>query len=315
MADNIRNRPAHGQSGPRNDGPRGSGGGHGQVPPTSVLPLYREAGEARPRLAADSHGGLWFDRFFDAYHWTRDGRLDIHKDGRESLQGRWLEKLAGTGANPRRVGDGAHLAAYRARLERLAAALNGECRVFVSDWNFVTGMGLPHPLENGLAWHPTLGTPYLAGAGVKGLTRAFLKQWTDLDAALIERWFGPDLEDPKKEAAAGEFVFFDAVPVEPPALTVDVMTPHMGQWYAEGGGIEGHLPPEKVPADWHDPVPVKFLAVKEIKLVFAIAPRRRPGDAEGLATLFEGLEQALRLLGAGAKTAVGYGRFGRPKRG
>ncbi|SMF95244.1 CRISPR-associated protein Cmr6 [Methylomagnum ishizawai] len=285
------------------------------------LPLYREAAEARPGLRPDGHAGLWFDRFFNAYHWDAgEGVLAIDKNGgkkgEKSRQDQWLDALVRASArDPAPLAR--RLAAYRARVERLVKARGGRTQAFRSDWNFVTGMGLPHPLENGLAWHPTLGVPYLAGAGVKGLLRGFFTHWTDLDGGLIERWFGPELDGPEDEAAAGEFVFFDAVPVVPPALMVDVMTPHMGKWYEEGGEIEldekGRLPPERVPADWHDPVPVKFLAVRDIRLLFAIAPRRRgAGDvpeAEALKALFDGLRGALEWVGAGAKTAVGYGRF------
>jgi CRISPR-associated protein Cmr6 len=315
------NRPHGSGQGPhRHGGGNGNRGGNaGANGPSSdgLLPLYKGADTPRPNLADDSHGGLWFDRFFDAYRRDPEKVLVVDKDKKGSRQDLWLTKLAGSSANPRRIGDSVQLGAYRERLERLVAAQGGETRVFASDWNFATGMGLPHPLENGLAWHPMLGVPYLAGAGVKGLLRAFFEEWTDLEdnhPGLIQKWFGPNQDSAEKNPAAGDFVFFDAVPVEPPALTVDVMTPHMGDWYAEGGKIKlehGQLPPDKVPADWHSPVPVKFLAVKDVRLLFAIAPRcRSAADADGLETLLKGLGEALRLLGAGAKTAAGYGRFG-----
>lgn len=300
----------------RNGPPRG-----GHEAPTPVLPLYREAHDAPPGLADTSHRGLWFDRFFNAYHWKdgKDGALDIDKSRRKkdekSWQDRWLGGLAGE------VGDPARLKGYAQRLAILAQAQGGDTREFQSEWNFVTGMGLPHPLENGLVFHPTLGVPYLPASGVKGLVRAFLRDRTDLDGQYIEDWFGPDLGgvpagEQAERAAAGAFVFFDAVPVAPPTLAVDVMTPHMGKWYAEGGKIkadgQGHLPADAVPADWHDPIPIKFLAVKDIRLQFALAPRRRgvPNEADAREALFDALGQALSLLGAGAKTAAGYGRFG-----
>lgn len=307
-----RRPPPKGLGGDRRDG--GNGG------PAALLPLYH--GSGAPRLEPTSHRGLWFDRFFAAYVREADGTLAIDKSRKDKQKrshlDQWLAALV-----QEQWGDPERLASYAERLRRLVVAQGGTVRRFAADWNFVTGMGLPHPLENGLAWHPTLGTPYLPASGVKGLVRAFLSDWTDLEErhpGLIDRWFGPHQEDlPVGErGAAGTYIFFDAVPTAPPALTVDVMTPHQGNWYAEGGSIKadaaGRLPPDQLPADWHDPIPIKFVAVRAIELQFAIAPRHPAAAAatpEGLDTLFAGLEQALGGLGAGAKTAAGYGRFRR----
>mgnify|MGYP001208129626 CR=1 FL=1 len=108
---------------------------------------------------------------------------------------------------------------------------------------------------------------------------------------------------------AGRFRFFDALPVEPVTLAADVMTPHLAKWYEQGGAIEDwRLEPDKVPADWHAPVPVPFLVVKEAKLLFGMAPRR-PEFAQELPRVFAALKQALDWLGAGAKTAADYGRM------
>jgi CRISPR-associated protein Cmr6 len=93
------------------------------------------------------------------------------------------------------------------------------------------------------------------------------------------------------------------------------MTPHMGDWYEKGGVIEAKNYAKALPADWHDPVPVGFLAVKEISLLFGVAvrsglPDREKEQAESeLETVFGYLKNALEWLGAGAKTAAGYGRF------
>jgi CRISPR-associated protein Cmr6 len=92
------------------------------------------------------------------------------------------------------------------------------------------------------------------------------------------------------------------------------MTPHQGQWYEQGGAIEHwRREPEKVPADWHAPVPVPFLVAVAPKLLFAIAPRQAAAAGE-LAEVFKALKQALEWLGAGAKTAVGYGHLQQDER-
>ncbi|WP_240905533.1 type III-B CRISPR module RAMP protein Cmr6 [Thiorhodococcus mannitoliphagus] len=159
-----------------------------------------------------------------------------------------------------------------------------------------------------MAWHHTLGVPYLAGSAVKGLVRAWVEVWDDsLDDEQRQQrlvtWFG-SLDQ------AGAFLFFDALPIAPVNLRADVMTPHMGKWYEQGGEIQDwRHEPDKVPADWHAPVPVPFLVASKPQLLFGIAPRHRDCPKEELDAVFKALKQALDWLGAGSKTAVGYGQM------
>lgn len=245
--------------------------------------------------------GLWYTRFFDRY--SDDGTLD--EDAKRS----WVSD------NARPTGDRALLAQAVDRQRNLVAATGGRTRTFASDWHFATGLGLPHPVENGLNWHPTLGVPYLPGSGIKGLVRAWIECWdeslgapdSETRRARIADWFGT-INDRDGSGTAGRFVFFDALPVAPVQLAADVMTPHLGKWYEQGGELGSLNEAERIPADWHDPVPVPFLVVKSACMQFGIAPR--PGQSgEGLDEVMQALEQALAWLGAGAKTAVGYGRF------
>lgn len=261
------------------------------------LPLYRQ--DPEPTLATEGNRGLWYNRFFNRYtaEWT------IPDTGKTQ----WVSENAGI------VGPREALQTQALRQLALITALGGRGGVFETDWHFATGLGLPHPVENGLIWHHTLGVPYLAGSAVKGLVRAWVEVWDDtLNAEektrRIIRWFG-DLQQ------AGQFRFFDALPVEPVMLTADVMTPHMDQWYEKGGkiGESGEELHRRIPADWHDPVPVPFLVVQKAKLLVGIAPRhppRHPEFAGELPQVFAALKQALDWLGAGAKTAAGYGRMG-----
>ena len=256
------------------------------------LPLYRQ--DPEPTLATEGNRGLWYNRFFNRYtaEWT------IPDTGKTQ----WVSENAGI------IGQREVLQTQALRQLALITALGGRGAVFETDWHFATGLGLPHPVENGLAWHHTLGIPYLAGSGVKGLVRAWVEVWDDtLNAEektrRIIRWFG-DLQQ------AGQFRFFDALPVELVMLTADVMTPHMDQWYEKGGkiGESGEDLHRRIPADWHNPVPVPFLVVQKAKLLVGIAPRR-PEFAGELPQVFAALKQALDGLGAGAKTAAGYGRM------
>ncbi len=180
-----------------------------------------------------------------------------------------------------------------------------------AEWHFVTGLGNAHPVENGLAWHHTLGVPFLTGAAVKGLLRAWCEAWVDgFDEGRLRAWFGPSQQELEAgaERATGGLIFFDALPVRPVRLKADIMTPHYGQWYAEGASRPNK--PDTTPADWHDPLPVKFLVVdRGAEFRFAIA--RRPGapDEADPAAAMDALKEALQHMGAGAKTAAGYGRM------
>jgi len=174
---------------------------------------------------------------------------------------------------------------------------------------FVTGTGLPHPVENGFLWHHTLGVPYLPGSGVKGIVLSWDRDWAndggdnhkDLRAKVLGR--GPKRRgnaaaDP---GSAGRIAFLDALPPEPVMLDLDGVTPHDHPYYTGGG--------KEPPADWHSPNPIPFLAVaKGVKFRFALLPRSdaKPDD---LKAAVNWLQCALERLGAGAKTAVDHGRF------
>jgi len=132
-----------------------------------------------------------------------------------------------------------------------------------------------------------------------------LRAWAreqDQDRPCIERIFGPD---DHHAAGVGSVLFFDAIPPTPVCLQADVMTPHYGKYYQDE-------PARTPPADWHDPVPIPFLVVADAQtFAFALAPRRlnHSQDKQDCETVTRWLEEALAWLGAGAKTAVGYGRF------
>jgi len=139
--------------------------------------------------------------------------------------------------------------------------------------------------------------------------------------ARIARWFGAakggdEGASNESEEGAGCFIFFDALPSKPVNLGCDVMTPHMGKWYEKGGDYTPLDEATTAPADWHSPVPIPFMVVKAATdFNFMIAPRttgNTQADAQTLAdlpTAMQALKDALEWLGAGAKTAAGYGRM------
>lgn len=280
-----------------------------------MRPIYQTGETAE--LQDDSHKGLWFERFFDyASDWS------IGDTQKKNFLNKFKESC----------GDKHDLHSNAFRQIEMVEALGGESVILETTWNFVTGIGLPHPVENGLSWHPTLGVPFLSGSGVKGLLRAWVEEWMEFSnnnekLPLLYCWFGSENKDPrertelrkneshplhgnKNDTVAGDLIFFDAIPIEPVALTKDIITPHMGKWYEKGGEIANvSNEPEKVPADWHDPVPVPFLAVKKAKFLFSIVPSKRLVDKSEVKKALDALVTAIEFLGVGAKTAVGYGRM------
>jgi CRISPR-associated protein Cmr6 len=262
--------------------------------------------EQRPERCPDNaHHGLWFDRFINGY----DSNWQLKADKDHDAKRQWIDTVADSGSGP--CGDRDQLSAQQLRRDQLARAIGGQTRCYSTDWHFATGLGLPHPVENGLLWHPTLGVPYLTGAAVKGMVRAFAETWMDPIANPRQRqsWFGSQQHGDIPEQA-GDYIYFDALPIAPIRLIGDIMTPHMGNWYQQGGGRNA-LDRGTCPGDWHEPVPIPFLVVKDASFQFAIAPRGPHGNPEDLTRLLDLLDQALAWIGAGAKTAVGYGSMGR----
>ena len=277
-----------------------------------ATPLYEHARhQSLPQ--GTFHSGLWWERFFNAY---RDDDFGAPKEN----AARFVTDLAG------QCGDAAQLEAARERIGSVVNVCGGRIAVYRLDcWHLVTGLGIEHPTENGFSWHRTLGTPYLPGSSVKGLVRGWI-EWNGAEHTYygrIEDWFGSPDKDPQTwpesyASRAGWFIFFDSLPTGPVTLAADVMTPHMGQWYENGGEIaarNGAPDPEVVPADWHSPNPIIFLVVKEAVFQFGVAIRENlPAEARQSAEselddVMKVLSEALQWAGAGAKTAAGYGRM------
>lgn len=254
-------------------------------------------------LPDGANRGLYFNKFVN--RWPENPCLGTFK-GLETRKKDWLKKFAG--------GVDASTA-EASRIKSLAEALDGNACNYISTGPFVTGMGLEHPVENGFLFHHTLGVPYLPGSSIKGMIRAWAENWCALEEKdedyknhIDEIWrlFGGPIVRGKKEirsAGVGSLIIFDALPVSKVTLYTEVLTPHNGDWRITD------KPLENPPADWVSPTPIPFLAVKEGAMFqFAMAPRT-PADADLLEPAFVYLQDALEWIGAGAKTAVGFGRF------
>lgn len=240
------------------------------------LPLYRSVREHYPGAQSTPNAALIFDRFITwGDGWKAGGE---HK--RETF-----EKVAGYQA------DAKLLTAFLERQKQQVEELDGLTLEGETLGRFVSGLGGAHPFETGFVWHRTLGVPYLPGSGVKGAVRAWAEQWLEEEDEAA-RLFG----DTNRQ---GSLVMLDSLPVKPPRLETDVMTPHFGEYYGEG----------KPPADYLSPNPVAFLAVVAgSKFRFSLIPSRKrdKGLVERGAEL---LKEALETIGAGAKTSGGYGSF------
>lgn len=253
-----------------------------------IRPLYDVAVQEPVDWRPDGHAGLWFDKFCN--HWqVRDNSWTMSsQDKGNNAKLDWIRTVA-----DHQIGIKEQLDDSALRLARLIHGRNGRIAIFTTEARFVTGLGRSHPIENGFAWHPTWGTPYLPGSSVKGLVRSWAKMDADPppDAKTLERLLGA----PGK---AGRMCFLDAVPIAPVRLEADVMTPHYAGWSKSDP-----------PGDWRSPIPIPFLATAAgASFLFGIIPCREVANGD-LDTVSAWLRSALACVGAGAKTAVGYGRF------
>lgn len=162
------------------------------------------------------------------------------------------------------------------------------------DNRFLIGLTGNGALETGCSLSRNYGMPYIPGSSIKGVVRAWAKQYLLDSTAAIEQLFGTyDTDQPNR--VSGTVIFHDAwwIPedgVKP--FVLDVVTTHH-QAYYNGGQAE--------PSDKDSPIPNHLLAVQG-SFLFVI--EGEPAAIELCQTL---LEKALENNGIGAKTAAGYG--------
>ncbi|MCX7683499.1 MAG: type III-B CRISPR module RAMP protein Cmr6 [Anaerolineae bacterium] len=286
-----------------------------------TYPIPKASAEAWRAYQSQSpqNPGLVFERF--APDWS--AQATRKKEGLEAVR-EAAEKA-----------DKALLKAWQDRWEATVKAAHAEPFSLKTDWRFIAGLGRKGALEVGFTFHRD-GFPILPGSSVKGVARAWAliqiaeklktSALKNLDDALsadgdkdskerktYEDWKAEQSEEVQKlaedfraifgtTAVAGQAVFFDAIPADLPKLELDIMNPHYPNYYS---GSE-------YPTDWQSPVPIYFLTVAaKTAFRFAVGWRGDP-DVEGqrLQTQAQGwLTGGLIHLGAGAKTAAGYGYF------
>lgn len=204
-----------------------------------------------------------------------------------------------------------------------------EIKNFRSLWHLAIGLGQASVYDNALTLHHIYGIPYLPASSIKGLLRNYIlnlyfqdREDLALQDAVFRSIFGIEPEHRSALSSAdrpahentymkGKVIFFEAFPIQAPEIVADVMTPHYQPYYQEG----------KPPGDYHDPIIIPFLVVKNTTFQIMIGsteqemPRSTvnylPKDqANSLAELaMKLLTQALGEWGIGAKTTCGYGRM------
>ncbi len=273
---------------------------------------------APDKVAGHAHPGLIFSHLFNGY---RDDFTDLEETRRDN---RRHVEISDPKKDFMRLCQGGQTA-WRdmrddilARQAELVRRLGGEAFIVSSRPGspFLTGIGISHPLENGFLWHPVYPCPFVPGSGIKGLLRAWFETSKTLaekeKRTLLKALFGSDHKDPKKaeeDFVNGGLVFFDALPAGDWRMDIQMLTPHMGKYYEKGRKKPGEW--NTIPADWHQPVPVPFMALENISLLIGFAPSSTAGDIddEQLGMIKEHLLAALNELGLGAKTSLGFGRF------
>jgi CRISPR-associated protein Cmr6 len=192
------------------------------------------------------------------------------------------------------AGDAAYQAMYQAvreRWQRIMVTNGAESFTASPEWRLVVGLGRDSAFETGLTLHRVYGFPYVPGSALKGMTQAWAEASGEIKKPEIETVFG----QPEK---AGTAVFFDALPVSPPRLELDVINPHYPDYYRPGS----RLPP----ADWQSPVPVYFITVAAgTEFLFGVGVRSSATDKAALVRTW--LQRALQEIGVGGKTSSGYG--------
>ncbi|MER7011665.1 type III-B CRISPR module RAMP protein Cmr6 [Saccharopolyspora sp. NPDC000359] len=192
------------------------------------------------------------------------------------------------------------LAAARALAERSGRVAQEV--VIKPMWRVVVGHGGDDNYEIGLTFSRTYGVPIWPASGLKGLAAAQAADPDDpADTETMVRLFGsPRPVDPDQDAEQGGVVVLDALPMTKPDLVVDVLTPHQVQYYKEVN--DPHKEVETQPAEYHSPVPVRFLAVGTTSFSTVLI-----GNTTDVTDFRKYLEEGLDDRGLGGKTAAGYG--------
>jgi CRISPR-associated protein Cmr6 len=241
-------------------------------------------------LSANAHPGLLLDKYVASWEPGATG------DFSGAVQRPAVEAVAKLSQAPPAGLDWQDLAKRRAAFLDAVGAERLPC---TTAGPLTLHLARASALENaGICLHPVYGFAYLPGGGLKGLARAFATTEGE-GAADIAAVFGTTDD-------AGSVVFHDAWPAAWPRLVADLLNSHHKEYYGAKPGDTAHPP-----GDWEEPSMVSFLAVPAgVTFDFPLSKRRDDKEADQrLALARKWLLGGLIHLGAGAKTAAGYGTF------
>lgn len=218
---------------------------------------------------------------------------------RTALKDAQLRAVAAACAKvPRSLLDALH-ARRAAAATALAARHPGWtwCSMLIAPmWRLVVGHGEDSVHETALTLSSTYGVPVLPSTALKGLAAATARA----AAKDVDTLFGTPRPGQQADAHRGSVLVWDALPTHSPHLVLDVLTPHVKDYYDSGNTTGGT--PNTAPAEYHNPVPVRFLAVEKTRFrAYLIGP---PDAVRSVVTL---IRSGLDEWGIGGKTAAGYG--------
>lgn len=246
------------------------------------IPICKHASQVLSTLGLKRNNlnmGLYYQKFMDSQDKKSDKREFINRVVYKNNKQKNM--LAGD---------------YVERLVNLVDSLQGKFKIYELTEPLITGIGLEHPVEVGFLWEHNLGIPYIAGSTIKGITRDWARNWSQETEEDIIRIFG---SEDTKNSQVGSVIFFDALPYKKANVKADIITPHYSPYYSQ----------KECPGDWFDPNPIPFLTVCENqRFIFFIVPRKEKYSKDCLKVL-KWLDDVLTTIGAGAKTATGYGGF------
>jgi len=267
--------------------------------PATVRTLLDRGLNTHPGLALDKYAASWSDT-------VAVNNLS------ELVQKPTIDAVAALSHSP----AGLDWQSLRTRRERMLCSLQAISLKASTTGPFTLHLSRASALENaGVCLHPVYGFVYLPGTGIKGMARAYAETvWApthpnrDEARRTIEEAFGwtkwLDESSERAPECAGSVVFHEAWPLTWPRLRGDILNSHHAKYY----GDEGRNPIANAPGDWELPIPVSFLSVPPGE-TFEFAVSKRLHNSPHLDLAVEWLIGALEHMGAGAKTAAGYGAF------
>jgi len=266
-----------------------------------IAPMPRQEAIQNFITAKDTlHPGLFYERFFQCWQANRHQGVEKVKPVSNAL-GAFCKKFQNTGKDPAfQTLLSQHHQRQKTIINTTKQHLEITCK---NSGPLAMGLGYDHPSENGFLFDRNCGVPYLSGASIKGLCRAWGEKCNK--KAQVEELLGPASDN----RGRGPVIFLAAYPLAWPRLEVDVICNHHPQYYRKSPGkrrfLKGEFP---TPMDIESPNPVFHLCLAPgSEFAFRFFAADSSITKEKLERIKNLLLEALAYYGIGAKTAVGYG--------